>query len=188
MIRLRTVQLESAAQRAIEWIRAPKPMEEVAPAVLAGLAQGAGSLWAAQWVIDTAGQKLRPLATWSGCDSATPLFGRDAWLLSLGFSHAAVVWCGRKPVWSTTAVPASLLPSEVSTSPGLYGAVWFALKTDTAVYGVIELLGRASESKPPEETLRCLERLGFRLGLALEESLHRHSPARSLTSQQGPLT
>jgi hypothetical protein len=186
MIRLRTVQLDSAAQRAIEWLRAPKPLEEVAPAVLAGLAQGAGSLWAAHWVIDTAGQQLRPFATWSGSESEAPLFGQDARLLSLGFSNAAVVWCGRKPVWSTTVVPASLPPPESATSPRLYGAVWFALKTDTAVYGVIELLGKAFESKAPEESLGCLERLGFRLGLALEESLYRDSPAQNLTSQQGP--
>jgi hypothetical protein len=187
MIRFRTVQLDSAAQSAIEWLRAPKPLEEVAPAVLAALAQGAGSLWAAHWVIDIAGQQLRPFTTWSASESATPLSGQDARLLSLGFSNAAVVWCGRKPVWSTTVVPASLSSPVASTSPGLYGGVWFALKTDTAVYGVIELLGRAFESKSPEESMGCLERLGFRLGLALEESLHRDSPAHNLTSPQGPL-
>jgi len=165
-------------------------MKEIAPAVLAVLAQAAGSLWAAQWVIDIAGQRLRPFATWSASGSAPSL--QDAQLMSLGFGNATVAWCGRKPVWSTTVVPwpissgASASPPAASASAGLHGAVWFALKTDTAVYGVIELLGRALESKAPE-SLGCLERLGFRLGLALEESLHRDSPAQNLTSQRGPL-
>jgi len=161
-------------------------MAEVAPAVLAVLAQAAGSLWAAHWVIDTLGQRLRPFATWGVSESEAPLFGKHEQLVSLGFGNAAVVWCGRKPVWSTAVVPAYLSPPEASTSPGLHGAVWFALKTDTAVYGVIELLGRALDSKAPE-SLSVLERLGFRLGLALEESLLRDSPAQSLTSQRGPL-
>lgn len=186
MIRHRMVHLDSAAERAIEWLRSAKPMEEVAPAVLAVLAEAAGSVWAAHWVIDTVGQRLRPFATWSTSEDEALPFGQDAQLLlSLGFGSAAVVWCGRKPVWSTTGFSASLPPPGASTAPGWHGGVWFAVKTDTAVYGVIELLGRALESKAPEN-LGCLERLGFRLGLALEEALHRESRAQSLTSQRRP--
>ena len=51
--------------------------------------------------------------------------------------------------------------------PRLHGGVWFAVKTDTAMFGVIELLGRALEPAAPENLVN-LERLGFRLGLALE--------------------
>lgn len=54
---------------------------------------------------------------------------------------------------------------------GLHGGVWFALKTVTAVYAVIEQLGRAFEPKTPGNLIE-LERLGFRLGYALEELWH----------------
>jgi hypothetical protein len=177
MIRHRMAQLESVAERATEWLRAPKPLEEVAPLTLSVLAQAAGSLWAGYWVIDAARQRLRPLVTWGLSDEGeAPMSGRDARLWSLGFGNAAVVWCGRKPVWSV--VPRSPSPPGAAASSGLNGAVWFALKTDIAVYGVIQLLGRASESKAPE-SLGCLERLGFRLGLALEDSLHTTAQQRA---------
>jgi hypothetical protein len=184
MIRHRMAQIESVADRAVEWLRAPKPLEEVAPLALSVLAPAAGSLWAGYWVIDAAGRRLRPFVTWGLAEGEAPMSGQHAQLWSLGFGNAAVVWCGRKPVWSV--VPRSLSPPGTGASSGLHGIVWFALKTDIAVYGVIQLLGRASESKAPE-SLCCLERLGFRLGLALEDSLHRDRPAQSLTSQRGPL-
>jgi hypothetical protein len=50
----------------------------------------------------------------------------------------------------------------------LHCGVWFAVKTDTSIYGVIELTGRAMDSRTPDN-LFMIERLGFRLGQALEE-------------------
>jgi len=63
----------------------------------------------------------------------------------------------------------SVLPPSLEA--GLRGGVWFAVKTDTSVYGVIELLGPALEPKTPDN-LVLVERLGFRLGHALEELRH----------------
>jgi hypothetical protein len=45
--------------------------------------------------------------------------------------------------------------------------VWFAVKSDTCVYGVIELMGRAMELNTPQN-LFIIERFGSRLGHALE--------------------
>ena len=170
MIRYRMAQVDSAADRAIEWLRAPKPMEEVAPAILAVLAQAAGSVRAAYWVFDAVGERLRPFVTWSPSGTEAPTPGQEAPLLALGFRNAAIAWCGGKPVWSTMPIPESLSSPQDSTSPGLHGGVWFALKTDIAVYGVIELLGRAFEPRPPE-TLSDLGRIGFRLGRGVHRSL-----------------
>lgn len=187
MIRLRQVELDSAVDRAIEWLRAPKPLEEVVGAVLTLLAQAADSLWAGYWVIDVTEQRLRPMMTWSPSGIQMPPFDRAGGLLSLGFSNAAVVWCGRKPVWSTAATPDATLNRHREWNPtDSRGAVWFALRTDTAVYGVIELLGRALQPQPPD-SLNRFERLGFRLGLALEESLYRNRPAQTHIFQRGPL-
>jgi hypothetical protein len=46
--------------------------------------------------------------------------------------------------------------------------MWFAVKTDTAVYGVVELLARELPSITTE-TLVAIERVGSRLGYVIEE-------------------
>jgi len=117
MIRYRMAQVDSAADRAIEWLRAPKPMEEVAPAILAVLAQAAGSVRAAYWVFDAVGERLRPFVTWSPSGTEAPMPGQEAPLLALGFRNAAIAWCGGKPVWSTMPIPESLSSPQDSTSP-----------------------------------------------------------------------
>jgi hypothetical protein len=103
------------------------------------------------------------------------------------FGNAAIAWCGRKPVWSTGLAP-DRRPSQSgdSAETGQHARVWFALKTDIAVYGVIELLGAVFESQPPDNLIG-LERLGFRLGLALEAFKHGNLPAQRLTFRSGPL-
>jgi hypothetical protein len=46
--------------------------------------------------------------------------------------------------------------------------MWFAVKTDTAVYGVIELLAQTLPDKN-SDALMAVERAGFRLGNVVEE-------------------
>lgn len=172
MIRQRMMQLDSAADRAIEALRASMPMEEIARAVLDLLAPAASSHRATYWVIDTERQRLRPIAAWNA--SASPPAGPDVRHrpLSLSLSNAGHVWRSRKPLWSTSLLLDVSLPTAGDgADAGLHGGVWFALKSDTAMYAVIELVGRAFEPKTPEN-LTELERLGFRLGYALEELWH----------------
>ncbi len=69
-------------------------------------------------------------------------------------------------------LPRSLRAAQV----GLRAGIWFAVKTDTAIYGVVELLARM----PPVitiETLVVVERLGSRLGYVIEE-LRSERPSR----------
>jgi hypothetical protein len=90
--------------------------------------------------------------------------------LSLGLVDAAHVWRGKKPHWSTTLMfDASLPHSRAGTR--VHRGVWFGRKCDTAVYRVIELLGRAFDSDIPDN-LPTVERLGFRLGHAREGLQH----------------
>jgi hypothetical protein len=51
---------------------------------------------------------------------------------------------------------------------GLHGGIWFAIKTDAAVYGVVELLGTKIQ-EPNEELLVGIEAFGLRLGHLLED-------------------
>jgi hypothetical protein len=58
----------------------------------------------------------------------------------------------------------------------LRAGVWFAVKTDTAIYGVVELLARELPAMSVE-ILVAVERLGSRLGYVIEE-LRTERPSR----------
>jgi GAF domain-containing protein len=170
MIRHRLADLDRAVGRAIEVLRAAKHAEEVAQPVLELLAQAACSERATYWTVD-AEVRLRSIASWSALG---PTAGtregearhRATWLSQGNAGH---VWRSRKPLWATSFVLDTTQPG--SLGPGLRAGVWFAVKSDTSVYGVIELLGRALESKTPDN-LAIVERLGVRLGHTLEELRH----------------
>jgi hypothetical protein len=187
MIRHRLDELSDAVARAIELLRAVRQVEAAARAVVELLGQSACSERAIYWTVDPERLGLRALASWSAAGiGASVLDGNLRHRATpLGHVNAGNVWRTRKPLWSTSLI------LDSATSPfieaGLRGGVWFALKTDTSVYGVMELLGRAHEPKAPDN-LVCIERLGFRLGHALEEL--RHGPTRGRfpwqSSTKGP--
>jgi GAF domain-containing protein len=178
MIRRRVIELSRAVTCAIELLRAARNLEEVGRPLLDLLAQAACSERATCWAVDADAFRLRAIATWSAAGSGTqarPGTSRYR-TASLSQGNAGHVWRSGKPVWSTSLVLDTALPPSLET--GLRGGVWFAIKTDTSVYGVIELLGRALESKTPDN-LMIVERLGFRLGHAVEELRHGRSAGRS---------
>jgi hypothetical protein len=53
-------------------------------------------------------------------------------------------------------------------SVGLHGGVWFPVKTDRTVYGVVELLGQNLDPVY-EELLLAIENLGMKLGKIISE-------------------
>lgn len=177
MIRHRTRDLDSAAKRAISVLRPSSQQVEIAQTVLHLLARASLCQWGAYWTLDAVPGSLRPIAIWStstlealplGCD----LRHRP---LSMSLAKARQVWRSRIPLWSTRSVLNVRLrrPRHLAEAD-LQAAVWFAVQTDAAVYGVIELRGQAAESKAPA-SLAAFERLGFRLGSAVEEVLDAHT-------------
>jgi len=158
--------------RAIDVLRAGKHAESVAQGVLELLAEAACSERATYWTVDAEFFRLRAIASWSAMESHTsPRQGHARQrTASLSEGNAGHVWHSRKPLWSTSLMLDAVPPR--SAAAGLRGGVWFAVKSDTVVYGVIELLGRALESTTPNN-LAIVERLGVRLGHTLEELRHR---------------
>lgn len=177
MIRHRLAELDRAVGRAIEVLRAAKDAEAIVQPVLELLAQAACSERATYWNVDIALLRLRVIASWSalGPNALTredEARHRTAWFSQGNASH---VWRSRKPLWTTSLVLDTALPGFAGS--GLRAGVWFAVKSDTSVYGVIELLGRALEPKTPDN-LVIVERLGCRLGHTLEELRHGRHDAR----------
>jgi hypothetical protein len=178
MIGERLAQLAEATDTAIVLLRRERRIEEVAQAVLEGLAQAARCEWGAYWALDPPSQRLQAVASWSALGSQGARFEQDARVRTLASNqgNAGQVWRSRKPIWTTNLVLDMCLPRSLDASEaGLRGGVWFAVKTDTAIYGVIELLARVLPYKNAE-ALMAVERAGFRLGYVLEEV--RSEPSR----------
>jgi hypothetical protein len=171
MIGDRLTQLAEATGVAIELLRGAPHLEGVAQAVLERLAQAARCEWAAYWAVDSQSRALRRLASWNGLGPAGQLLDLDthARIASTGQGNAAKVWRSRKPIWTTNLVVDMDLPHSLhAAAAGLRGGIWFAVKTDTAIYGVVELLARVLPVITIE-ALVAVERVGSRLGYVIEE-------------------
>lgn len=176
----RLTELESTTAHLAEMLKKAKRVADVAPAVLALLARAAGGEWAVYWVVDAELQRLRPLTLWSALGSKAQMLedvtGRST--LSPGQGTPGQVWRSRKPRRATNLALELCLPRSLAAiDAGLQGGLWFALNTDTAVYGVIEILGHALGLNSAND-LVTVERLGFRLGHALEESIQDNARLR----------
>jgi GAF domain-containing protein len=163
--------LAQATGIAIELLRGASQLEDVAEAVLERLAHAARCAWAAYWVVDPQARALRPVASWNGLGPEGYAFDRQT-RVCIPFTtqgNAAKVWRGRKPIWTTNLVLDMGLPRSLrAAAAGLRGGIWFAIKTDTALYGVVELLARELPAMTTE-ALVAIERVGSRLGYVIEE-------------------
>lgn len=178
MIGERLAQLAEATDGAIALLRRPQRIEAVGQAVLERLANAARCEWGAYWTLDPSSQRLQVAASWTSLGPEGERFAQDARVRTLAPNegNAGHVWRTRKPIWTTNLVLDMCLPRSLEASDaGLRGGVWFAVKTDTAIYGVIEMLARAFPYKN-SDALAAVERIGFRLGCAVEEL--RREPSR----------
>jgi hypothetical protein len=168
MIRQRFLELSVAVVCSVEVIRSARQLVEVPQAVVKLLGQAACSERAIYWTVDPVASRPRVAASWGTLSSPGPSsdWGIRYHTASPRDDTVGRVWRSGKPFWSASFVFDTAPPRAYEA--GELGAVWFAIKTDSAVYAVIELLGRALEANPPVN-LVFLEQLGYRLGYALEE-------------------
>jgi GAF domain-containing protein len=167
----RLVQLVEAVDAAIELLRREPRAGAVTQPMLERLAQAIRCEWAAYWVLDPQSQQLQSLSSWSALGLKGQRFEQETRVRTLSPNQGTVgqVWRSRKPIWTTNLVLEMSSPRLLDASEsGLRGGVWFAVKTDTVIYGVIELLSRTTPYKTPE-SLAAVERVGFRLGYVIEE-------------------
>jgi hypothetical protein len=178
MIGERLAQLAEATDSSIALLRSERRIEHVERAILERLANAARCEWGAYWALDPPRQRLQAVATWSALGPKGERLEQDSRMRTLASNqgNAGQVWQSRKPIWTTNLVLEMCLPRSLEASEaGLRGGVWFAVKTDTAIYGVIELLARALPYRN-SEALAAVERAGFRLGYVLEQL--RSEPSR----------
>lgn len=134
------------------------------------LGEKLGCEWGTLWTVDAVRHQLCPVATWNSPSTEAPRLERDTVgrSLSLSEGNAGHVWRSRKPIWTVDLIKDMCIPRSIdAVNAGLHGGIWFAVKSEEAVYGVVELLGR-SVPPPTAELLAQIEILGIWLGAAFE--------------------
>lgn len=173
MVRKKLEQLQLVFEHAAALLLSHNEMEEVGSDLLALLGEALGCEWGTLWAVDSSAQRLKPVATWSAPQIQAGRLAEHTInrALSLSEGTAGHVWRGRKPIWTLDLVRDMCLPRSLDAeTAGLHGGIWFAIKTDFAVYGVVELLG----TKIPEasqELLVGIEAFGIRIGHLLEDQV-----------------
>jgi hypothetical protein len=101
--------------------------------------------WAVFWEVHPAGKVLYAATSWKHSEVTGQELEQDTYnrQLTMGEGIAGNVWRLRKAVWTTDITRVMSLPRCLHAKrAGLEGGVWIPLKTVSAVYGVLELLGR----------------------------------------------
>jgi hypothetical protein len=126
--------------------------------------------WGTYWKVDP--EKICLVATllWELEQDRTQPLRMDTVGQSLSISqgNAGHVWRSRKPIWARDLIFEMCLPRSLGAqTSGLKGGIWFAVKTDRAVYGVLEFLGHDIEPVS-DESLVLIEQFGISLGRLVE--------------------
>lgn len=160
----------------IEILNATKSFDQVAPDILEKLGKAFLCDWGTYWKVDSATLTLIPTTIWSLNPLTTKSLKKDTQNrhLSLSEGNAGHVWRSRTPIYTTDLIKDMCLPRSLDAlEAGLQGGLWFALKTNHAVYGVLELLGKNLQPVT-SETLLNIEILGLKLGEKIEKSLEKN--------------
>lgn len=140
----------------------------ITPLFLSSIAKALRCDWAMYWYAD--GNALRPTCRWKSPGFEATALERDAdgRTLTMSEGNAGHVWRSRAPMWSDNLVRDMCLPRSLdAAAAGLRAGIWFPVKSATAVFGVVELLGR-NVASVDDELLLALEALGTRLGSVAE--------------------
>lgn len=151
---------------------------EIPSNLLAGIARAFSCQWATFWEVSSTDGLLCPAKLWNEDGVSARQLEQDTSSRKLTMSEgtAGHVWRTQRPVWTADIVKDMCLPRSLhAKSAGLEGGVWFALKTDDGVYGVIELLGR-DPLPATEEALIVVEQFGISLGRIIESRRFSSNP------------
>ena len=165
-------ELSRLSDSALDGIRSGPNIGHAAPSLLKLLAGATKCEWATFWKVDPDALVLRPIATLSSQEAPARQLELDTRnrTLSLSEGNAGHVWRTRRPIWTNDLVRDMCIPRSLDASAsGLQGGIWFALKTDQVVYGVIELLGKKLPHST-EESIAAIEILGIKFGRLIEDN------------------
>lgn len=174
MAKTQLAQLEAVFERAVQLVEPTHSFDAAASQLLELFGSALQCDWGTYWKVE--GIVLVPKVTWSAPGVQARELEEDLRSRTLSSSEgtAGHVWRSRKPVLSVDIISDLCLPRSLKAErAGLHGGVWFALKTDRYVYGVIELLGR-SLSPSSDELISGIEAVGMKFGRLIESQTEGH--------------
>ncbi len=126
--------------------------------------------WATYWKVSQRTYLLSPAATWHPEKApAAELEQHTGRTLSMSEGNAGLVWRSQKPIWTTDLTKEMCIPRSISAqAAGLTAGIWFALKTDQKIFGVIELLS-SSFPQRNDQLVGAIEKLGIQIGKRLAD-------------------
>ncbi|MBS1983539.1 MAG: GAF domain-containing protein [Bdellovibrionales bacterium] len=157
--------IERDLASALSLIPKGRHLRDATQEFLPSVARSLGCTWAVCWVVSSDKTHLFPAHIWtSETTDLRPLVdytkGRT---LTLNEGAAGNVWRYQRPLWTVDIISTMSLPrSLVAIQEGLSGGIWFPIKADDAIYGVVELLGSEVEA-PVAKFIRLMEDLGERV-------------------------
>lgn len=158
------------SNKCFEILNSSQSFDMVSQEVLEVLCRGFYCDWGTYWKVDSVEYVLKPFQVWSSgqLDASHLLKDTSKRRLTISEGNAGHVWRSRTPIWSTDIARDMCIPRSLdAVEVGLTGGLWFALKTENAVYGVIEILGQKFSDSSPEAIL-AIENLGMKLGRYFE--------------------
>lgn len=159
----------------VDILNGAESFDQVASDILEELGKAFLCDWGTYWKVDPTTLTLIPAAIWSLSPLSTNRLIKDTQNrhLTLSEGNAGHVWRSKTPFYTTDLVKDMCLPRSLDAlEAGLQGGLWFALKTEQVVYGVLELLGKNLPPITPEVLLN-IEILGLKLGEKIEKSQSR---------------
>lgn len=143
--------------------------ENFASQLLQELGSRLNCQWGTYWHV-TEDHHLQPLVLWTQHGFTAPKLEKDTKhrVLTISEGTAGHVWRSGKPIWTLDLIKDMCLPRSIdANSSGLTGGIWFAIKTDTSIYAVVELLGHYLVP-PSTELITAIEEFGLLLGKLLK--------------------
>jgi hypothetical protein len=140
-----------------------------------------GCDWATYWKVNHKTHLLFPAAKWhSARVHATDLEKTTEKPLGMSEGNAGLVWRSQKPIWATDLAVEMCVPrSHSAQAAGLSAGIWFALKTDQKIFGVMELLRPSLPARTPE-LLEMIETVGTLIGKQLAAPAENRTGKRNL--------
>lgn len=131
--------------------------------------------WATYWRADANAGVLRAHVRWTkpGIHPTELEKDTNGRYLSLSEGVAGQVWRDRAPVWTTDLVTDMCLPRSLDAkAAGFRRGIWFAVQSESTVYGVVELLGQRIEPAT-RPLMLAIEQYGFDLGHVMSHTAYK---------------
>ncbi len=147
--------------------------DEAAPEILKFVCKYFTAEWGTYWKVNSVLYTLNAFYVHvePGHDFSRLVTNTKSRSLSMSEGNAGHVWRSKIPILSNNLVNDMCIPRSLDANKGgVNSGVWFALKSDDTVFGVIELLAKKLPSSNTQ-TLHLLEALGTKLGYFFRQKI-----------------